>query len=89
MDGNAWTLTFPEGFYLATKGGGSFFGKVGSFEEGYAFDALVLDDSAGAPGGAMSVRDRLERAFYLELDRNCIVMKFADGERIFQQAAQP
>ena len=89
VDGNAGTLTFPEGFYLATKGGGSFFGKVGSFEEGYAFDALVLDDSAGAPGGAMSVRDRLERAFYLELDRNCIVMKFADGERIFQQAARP
>ena len=34
-----------EAFYMATKGGGSFFGKVGSFEEGYEFDALVIDDS--------------------------------------------
>ncbi len=29
---------------MATKGGGEFFGKVGSFEEGYEFDAVVLDD---------------------------------------------
>ena len=38
-------LTFPEVFYMATKGGGSFFGKCGSFEEGYMLDALVLDDT--------------------------------------------
>ena len=31
--------------YLATKGGGAFFGKVGSFEPGYEFDAIVMDDS--------------------------------------------
>ena len=37
--------SFSEAFYLATKGGGSFFGKVGSFEEGYDFDALIIDDS--------------------------------------------
>ena len=34
IDGNAKALTFPEAFYLATKGGGSFFGKTGSFEPG-------------------------------------------------------
>lgn len=34
-------LTTEEAFYLATVGGGSFFGKVGSFEEGYEFDALI------------------------------------------------
>ena len=28
-------LNFEEAFYLATRGGGEFFGKVGSFEEGY------------------------------------------------------
>ena len=38
-------LSLSEAFYLATKSGGSFFGKVGSFEPGYAFDALVVDDS--------------------------------------------
>lgn len=31
-----------EVLYLATKGGGAFFGKLGSFEEGYEFDALVV-----------------------------------------------
>lgn len=36
-------LWFHEAFYLATKGGGQFFGKVGSFERGYAFDALIID----------------------------------------------
>ena len=35
-------LTFAEAFYMATKQGGSLFGKTGSFERGYAFDALVL-----------------------------------------------
>ena len=30
----------------------------------------------------LTVRDRLERAFYFELDRVGIVMKFAGGERI-------
>lgn len=82
VDKLAKPLTFPEALYLATKGGGSFFGKAGSFEEGYAFDAVVLDDSIEPRARPLSVRDRLERAFYWELDRNGIVMKFVDGERI-------
>ena len=36
-------ITVKEAFYVATKGSGSLFGKVGSFEEGYDFDALVID----------------------------------------------
>ena len=39
-------LTIVEALWMATKGGGRFFGRVGSFEPGYAFDAVVLDDSA-------------------------------------------
>ena len=35
IDSSAKPLTFPESLYLATKGGGAFFGKAGSFEEGY------------------------------------------------------
>lgn len=83
IDLDAKPLTFPEALYLATKGGGSFFGKVGSFEEGYAFDALVLDDSAESTPRPLPVRSRLERAFYLGLDRDGLVMKFVDGERVF------
>jgi guanine deaminase len=37
------SIAFHEAFYLATKAGGSFFGKVGSFEKGYIMDALVID----------------------------------------------
>ena len=38
-------MLFAEAFYMATKGRGAFFGKVGSFEAGYEFDAVVMDDS--------------------------------------------
>jgi len=82
VDRTAKPLTFPESFYLATKGGGAFFGKAGSFEEGYAFDAVVLDDSAEPSARPLPVRDRLERAFYLQLDRQGITMKIADGQII-------
>ena len=82
VDRDAKALTFPESLYLATKGGGSFFGKAGSFEEGYDFDALVLDDSGEPSARPEAVRDRLERAFYMELDKQGIVMKFVGGERV-------
>ena len=38
------TITFQEAFYMATKSSGAIFGKVGSLEKGYLFDALVIDD---------------------------------------------
>jgi guanine deaminase len=79
IDQEAKPLTFPETFFMATKGGGSFFGKVGSFEEGYEFDAVVLDDSAEPRPRELTVRDRLEQAFYLRLDRQGIVKKVAGG----------
>ena len=82
IDPEAKPLTFPEAFYLATKGGGSFFGKAGSFEDGYAFDAIVLDDTGDAPARPLRVRDRLERALYMELDRTDISIKFIEGQRV-------
>lgn len=45
VDENLPALTTQEALWLATAGGGSFFGRVGSLAEGYEFDALVLDDS--------------------------------------------
>jgi guanine deaminase len=75
-------LTVEEVFYLATKGGGAFFGKVGSFEAGYECDALVIDDAAFTSGvPAQNIRERLERAVYLSDDRH-IRAKWARGARI-------
>lgn len=36
-------IGFPEAFYMATKQGGEIFGRTGSFEKGYRFDALVIE----------------------------------------------
>ena len=68
VDENAKAVTFEEAFYMATKGGGKFFGKIGSFGEGYEFDALVLDDSILAHPLNLNLRQRLERSIYLSLD---------------------
>lgn len=76
-------LTVEEVFYLATKGGGAFFGKVGSFEEGYEFDAVVLDDSSLRHPQKLDVKSRLERMIYLAEDQ-CIVSKFVNGKNIFE-----
>ena len=82
IDREAKPLTFPEVLYLATKGGGAFFGTAGSFANGYEFDAVVLDDSRIAGARPLPAAERLERAFYDQLDRQGIIMKFAAGERI-------
>jgi guanine deaminase len=76
-------IIFSESFYLATKGGGSFFGKVGSFEEGYEFDALVLDDECLKHPQELNILERLERAFYLSLDEKQIVSKYVRGVKLF------
>lgn len=82
VDQGAKPLSFDEAFYLATKGGGAFFGKVGSFEAGYAFDAVVLDDSSLEHPQEMTLHERLERAVYLSADLFGICAKYADGRRI-------
>ncbi len=75
-------LGFEEAFYLATMGGGAFFGKVGSFEEGYEFDAVVLDDQSLKAARPLSVRERLERAVYLS-EETKVVSKYVRGARLF------
>ena len=82
VDESVKPLLFPEAFYLATKGGGAFFGKVGSFEEDYDFDAIVLDDTSLVHPQELSIIERLERAVYLGLDTHGIRAKYAAGERI-------
>ncbi len=75
-------LTFPEVFYLATKGGGAFFGNAGSFEKGASFDALIIDDSV-IPGlkEDTSVQERLERFIYLG-NESSIRGKYVAGREI-------
>ena len=75
-------LVFSEAFYLATKGGGSFFGKVGSFEEGYEFDAIVMDDSILSHPQELTLAERVERAVYLGLDEKRITAKYVAGIKI-------
>ncbi len=85
VDQNAKPLSFEEGFYLATLGGGAFFGKVGSFLPGYEFDAVVLETQELDPLHNLSLPQRLERAVYLEADRGGIGEKYVGGIRIFSE----
>ena len=75
-------LVFSEAFYLATKGGGAFFGKVGSFEEGYEFDAVVMDESVLVHPQKLTLNERMERAVYLGLDEKKVIAKFVLGRKI-------
>ena len=75
-------LTLSEAFWLATKSAGSFFGHVGSFEPGYEFDALVIDDS-DLNHDNYSLLHRLERYIYLGDDRQ-IVHRFCRGKEIME-----
>lgn len=83
VDSSKKPLNFEETFYLATVGGGEFFGKVGSFEAGFELDALVLDDSLLRSPQELTPRERLERAVYLGLDdRGGVCAKYVAGKRI-------
>ena len=73
-------LTLSEAFWLATKSAGSFFGRVGSFEPGYEFDALVINDS-DLNHDNYSLLERLERYIYLGDDRQ-IEHRFCQGKEI-------
>lgn len=75
-------LTAPEVFFLATKGGGAFFGKVGSFEPGYEADVVVLDDSRLGHPQELTPEQRLERLLYLADERE-VFAKYVAGKRLF------
>lgn len=75
-------ILFSEAFYIATKGGGKFFGSVGSFENGYEFDAVILDDSILPSPRELTLRERVERAVYLGLDEKGIIAKYVRGQKI-------
>ena len=77
----AKSLTAAEAFYIATKGGGALFGKVGSFEKGYEFDALIIDDSNLNRHVRYSLYERLQRFLYCGVSSN-IVGRYCSGNEV-------
>lgn len=79
-EGKLPSLTLSEAFYLATKSAGNFFAacgmdKVGSFEKGYAFDALVIEPARLDP------RSALEQFIYTG-DPRRITRRFCHGQDV-------
>ena len=83
VDKDAAPLTLPEAFYMATKGGGSFFGSVGSFEPGFELDVVVIDDSGINGLTRLTLAQRLERAVHLSENKD-ISAKYVKGEPLWQ-----
>ena len=82
VDEQCRPLTVPEALFLATRGGGAFFGKVGSFEEGFEFDAIVIDDSQIKTQLDLTLTERLERIVYSS--GQCkLIAKTVSGKKIF------
>ena len=79
-------LSTAEAFYLGTKGGGAYFGKVGSFEPGYEFDALVIDDHRLGSKEGRTLEERLQRFLYIGDDRD-IVARLVSGDEIMEPGA--
>ena len=79
-------LSFADVFTMATRTSGAFFGQVGAFDPGYAFDALVIDDSDILTPQPRTLAERLERLPYLASSRN-IAAKFVNGRPIPLQSA--
>lgn len=82
VDENYKPLVFSEAFYLATKGGGAFFGKVGSLEDEYEFDAVVMDDRVLVHPQTLNLAERMERAVYLGLDEKNVTAKYVAGKKV-------
>ena len=75
-------ITMEEAFFMGTRGGGAFFGKVGSFEPGFEADAIVLDESRIPSPRELTVKERLERFIYLSGD-DWVLHKYVSGRRLF------
>lgn len=81
IDRESKPLSFEEAFYLATMGGGQYFGKVGTFRKGYEFDALVIDDSMMQSTRQLTPRERAERMIYNDAD--CFIQnKYVRGKQV-------
>ena len=82
-DSEYYNITIEQALYLATIGGGEFFGKVGSFDKGYEFDAIVLNerDIPTAIMSELNLIERFERFIYRS--HTNVYAKFIAGKKIF------
>lgn len=78
VDSSAEPVKLSEVFYMATKGGGEFFGKCGSFEKDYDFDAVIIRTN----DEKLSTIEKLEKIVYTNLDKCEIEGKFIQGKKI-------
>ena len=77
------SLSLWEAFYLATRGSGSFFGRVGCFEPGFDFDALVLVPDPTDSLLERTPAERLEQFLYDGDDRQ-IAARYCGGALVEQ-----
>lgn len=75
-------LRSEEALFLATRGGGAFFGQVGAFEPGWEFDAVVVDESRWPARPQNTDAQRFERLLYQAGDRD-VTAKYVAGRRLF------
>ena len=82
FDPEYYNITIEQAFYLATIGGGKFFGKVGSFEPGYEFDAIVLNerDIPTVIISELNLIERFER--YIYRSHTNVFAKFIAGKKV-------
>ena len=73
-------IPFENAFYMATKEGGALFGKVGSLEPGYEFDALVIRDFSD-PFREIKPEETVERFCYTGNPTD-ILAGFIHGEAV-------
>lgn len=81
IDSQMKPLEIGDVLYLATRGGGAFFGKVGSFDKGYDFDAIVMSDENVKSNVPLSLEDRVERCIY-QSEKCKMLAKYVDGKKI-------
>ena len=84
IDASYKPLDINEAFYLATIGGGSFFGKVGSFDKGYEADIVIYDDEQLKAPYKMTLNERYERLLYLGNTSN-VVTKYVSGKKVYDR----
>lgn len=82
QDTGARPVSFREAFYLATMGGGSFFGKVGSFLPGYEADILVLDEEKEPNPLEPDLERRLVQFCY-QAGEDAVYAKYIKGKQVY------
>ena len=82
LDASLKPLTIEEAFYMATKGGGAFFGKVGSLSLAMNLMQWSAIDSRLEHPQPLTVKQRLERIIYLGDERE-VAGKYVEGRKLF------